>query len=426
MENQKLITILNESEKENRKVFKVLSIEFLMALQMNFRYKIYPSRKQIIKLNQTLSDCCFIYNKLLETKINAYKKDKTKITQFDLSNLTKNFDFPIHSQVKQNISNRIKEAFNHFFRRVKEKQNGKKQDVGYPRFKTLNRYKSITYPQSGFKILSEKKIYVSKIGNIPIILNRTPKGKFKTFTIKRTVTGWFVIFSCSDVPIDKIEVNNNHVGIDVGIENFATLSNGEIIANPHFFRNSEKKLAKLQIRFDKKKKGSNNQKKAAIKVARLHEKIFNQRNDFLHKTSFSIIKKFKIISVEKLKIENMVRNHYLAKSINDASWYNFIQMLSYKVERTGGQLVKVSARNTSRTCSKCGNIQDISLDNRIFKCLNCGFACHRDLNSALNIDMVGLDKSEPKACGDVTSTPSSEGASDVTEAGTIYEPLQSL
>ncbi len=383
-----------------------------MITQMNFKYEIYPSKKQVIKLNKTISDCCFIYNKLLEAKINAYKTDKTNLSQFDLNNLTKGFDVSIHSQVKQNISKRINDSFNHFFRRVKEK----KGKAGFPRFKTFSRYKSITFPQSGFKFISEKRIFVSKIGNIPIILHRVPKGKFKTFTIKRTALGWFAIFSCEGVPIENIGVEDNHIGIDVGIESFAVLSNEKIIENPKFLIKSEKKLVRLQRRLSRKKKGSANRRKAIIKVARLHERIFNQRQNFLHKTSFSLIKQFKIISVENLKIKNMIKNHYLAKHIADASWGCFVQMLSYKVEKTGGQLIKVNPKNTSRTCSKCGNIQDIPLVNREFRCLKCGFVCHRDLNASINVDTAGL--AEFQARGEIVN-PSLVKA-NLVEAGTIH------
>lgn len=385
-----------------------------MSTQMNFKYRIYPSQKQIIKMDKTLFDCCLVYNKLLEAKVNAYKTDKTNLSQFDLNNIAKDIDISVHSQVKQNISKRINDAFSHSFRRVKEK----KGKAGFPRFKTLNRYKSITYPQSGFKIVSERKLFVSKIGNIPIVLHRVPKGKLKTFSIKRTALGWFAIFSCENVPVDKIEGVEGHIGIDVGIESFAVLSDGTIIENPKFLIKAEKKLARLQRRLSRKKKGSANRRKARFKVARLHQRIFNQRQDFLHKTSLTLIKQFKIISVEDLKINKMVHNHNLARSINDASWGYFIQMLSYKVEKTGGQLVKVNPKNTSRTCSRCGAIQDMPLANREFKCLKCGFVCHRDLNSAILIDRLGL--SQIHAC-EYDVRPSSLKAI-VDEAGTIFEP----
>ena len=379
---------------------------------MNFRFRIYPSKKQIVRLNKTISDCCLVYNKLLEAKINAYKEDKNNLTQFDLNKLTKDFDIPVHSQVKQNISKRINDAFNHFFRRVREK----KGKAGFPRFKTFRRYKSITFPQSGFKLLSDKKLFVSKIGNIPIVLHRVPKGKLKTFTIKRTAVGWFVIFSCDNIPVEKIEAEDNHIGIDVGIESFAVLSNGTKIENPKFLRKSEKKLARLQRRLSRKKKGSKNRRKARFKVAKIHERIFNQRQDFLHKTSLTIVKQFKIISVEKLQIRNMVKNHYLARSINDVSWGYFVQMLSYNVEKTGGQLIKVNPKNTSRTCSRCGAIQDMPLIKREFKCLSCGFVCHRDLNASINIDTVG--QAEFQALGLDVRPPLLEKAVEY-ELGTI-------
>lgn len=383
-----------------------------MSTQMNFRFRIYPSKKQIVRLNKTISDCCLVYNKLLEAKINAYKENKNNLTQFDLNKLTKDFDIPVHSQVKQNISKRINDAFNHFFRRVREK----KGKAGFPRFKTFRRYKSITFPQSGFKLLSDKKLFVSKIGNIPIVLHRVPKGKLKTFTIKRTAVGWFVIFSCDNIPVEKIEAEDNHIGIDVGIESFAVLSNGTKIENPKFLRKSEKKLARLQRRLSRKKKGSKNRRKARFKVAKIHERIFNQRQDFLHKTSLTIVKQFKIISAEKLQIRNMVKNHYLARSINDVSWGYFVQMLSYKVEKTGGQLIKVNPKNTSRTCSRCGAIQDMPLSKREFKCLSCGFVCHRDLNASINIDTDG--QAEFQALGLDVRPPLLEKAVEY-ELGTI-------
>ncbi len=257
---------------------------------------------------------------------------------------------------------------------------------------------------------------------MPIILHIVPKGKLKTFTIKRTALGWFAIFSCQDVPIENIKVKDNHIGIDVGIESFVTLSDGTKIENPKLLRKSEKKLAKFQRRLSRKKKGSANRRKARFKVARLHQRIFHQRQDFLHKTSFNIIKQFKVISVEKLQIKNMIKNHYLAKSIADASWGCFVQMLSYKVEKTGGQLVRVNPKNTSRTCSKCGNIQDMPLSQREFKCLKCGFVCHRDLNSAILVDRAGLvqiSSSEENACGEIVSP--LETKAHLVEAGTTHK-----
>lgn len=356
-----------------------------MVMQRNFKYRIYPSTKQEVKLNKHISDCCFVYNKLLETKINAYQKDKTNLSQFDLNKIAKEIDIPIHSQIKQNISKRINGAFNYFFRRIKEKE-GK---AGFPRFKSFNRYKSITFPQSGFKFQSGKKLYLSKIGNVDIVLHRIIKGKVKTLTIKRSADKWYVIFACEGVVIEKIKPKEKRIGIDVGIKSFATLSNGEKIENPKFFRKSEKQLAKFQRRLSKKKKGSTNRRKARLKVARQHEKIFNQRNDFLHNKTVEIVRRFKIIAVEELNVKGMIKNRHLAKSIADASWSRFVQMLSYKVENTGGKVELVNPRYTSQICSFCGHKQKMPLNKRIYKCKNCGLKIDRDINSAININTSG-------------------------------------
>ena len=180
---------------------------------------------------------------------------------------------------------------------------------------------------------------------------------------------------------------------------------------------SEKKLRRFQKALSRKKKGSNNRKKAVFKVAKLHETISDQRQDFLHKSSLTIVKNFKIISVENLQIKNMVKNHHLAKSISDAGWGYFVSMLSYKVEKTGGKVIKVNPRNTSKTCSECKHVQDMPLSKRTFKCEKCGLILDRDVNAAINIDTVGL--TEIQACGDRVR-PSAMKAVAV-EAGTKCE-----
>lgn len=261
--------------------------------------------------------------------------------------------------------------------------------VGFPRFKSFNRYKSLTFPQYGFKFKSDKKLHLSGIGNIDIVLHRIIKGKIKTLTIKRSADKWYAIFSCEGVVIDKIIPEDERIGIDVGIENFATLSNGEKIENPKFFRKSEKQLARLQRRLSKKKKGSKNRQKARLKVTRQHEKIFSQRNDFLHNKTAEIVRRFKIIAVEELNVNGMMKNRHLAKSIADASWSRFIQMLSYKVENTGGKVELINPRYTSQICSSCGSKQKMPLNKRIYKCKKCKIEIDRDLNSAININTSG-------------------------------------
>jgi putative transposase len=359
-----------------------------MSLLM-YEYRLYPSKKQKVKIITSLKVCKVIYNELLESSINTYKETKKTLRKFDYNKLIKG-KYPVHSQVAQNVSDRVHKAFSNFFRRVKNKSCKQK---GFPRFKS--RVNSITFPQSGFKIMSDKRLHLSKIGNIPIILHRIPKGKIKTLTIKQNKVGqWFAIFSCEVQDKVVVHASTEKIGIDVGLENFATLSNGEVISNPRHLIQSEHRLKLLQRRLSRKKKGSANRRKARFRLAKQHLKVANQRADFLHKLSRTITQKFAVINVEKLNITSMLKSHLLAKSIGDASWNTFIRNLEYKAVTSGSELVKVNARNTSKTCSECGTVIKMPLAKRKFSCPKCGFVCHRDLNASINIlnGMGGLPK----------------------------------
>lgn len=354
-----------------------------------YEYRLYPSKKQKVKIITSLKVCKVIYNELLESSINTYKETKKTLRKFDYNKLIKG-KYPVHSQVAQNVSDRVHKAFSNFFRRVKNKSCKQK---GFPRFKS--RVNSITFPQSGFKIMSDKRLHLSKIGNIPIILHRIPKGKIKTLTIKQNKVGqWFAIFSCEVQDKVVVHASTEKIGIDVGLENFATLSNGEVISNPRHLIQSEHRLKLLQRRLSRKKKGSANRRKARFRLAKQHLKVANQRADFLHKLSRTITQKFAVINVEKLNITSMLKSHLLAKSIGDASWNTFIRNLEYKAVTSGSELVKVNARNTSKTCSECGTVIKMPLAKRKFSCPKCGFVCHRDLNASINIlnGMGGLPK----------------------------------
>lgn len=385
-----------------------------MELRM-YRFRIYPSRKQKVRLINSFKTCKMVYNELLEISKTTYKESGKTLRKFDYNkHLTGKYS-EIHSQVKQNVSDRVHKAFSNFFRRVKD-TSVPKDKKGFPRFKS--RVNSITYPQSGFKMLSDKRLRLSKIGNVPIILHRIPKGKIKTLTIKQNrARQWFAIFSCEiDIKLVTHQSDAN-VGLDVGLESYAVLSNGEFIANPRHLVKSEKRLKRLHRQVSKKKKGSANRRKARFELAKQHIKVANQRSDFLHKLSIKLVKSYSFIAVEDLNVNQMLGNHWLAKSISDASWNTFINMLSYKAVMCGGQLVKVNPRNTSKTCSKCGTIAEMPLSKREFLCPSCGFVCHRDLNSAHNILHIGQGLSESTPVDDCVRP--SFGKATVCESGTI-------
>ena len=379
-----------------------------------FKYRIYPSQKQKVRLINSLKTCKIIYNELLALNIDSWKYGKVSLSEFDCNTYLTGKYSNIHSQVKQNVSDRVHKAFKNFFRRVK----GNAKKKGFPRFKS--RVNSVTFPQKGFKFLSDRRLRVSKIGSIPIVLHRVPKGKIKTMTIKiNRANQWFVSFIC-EVETEKVRhPSKEKIGIDVGLENFATLSNGEKIANPRFLVKAEKRLQRLNRRLSHKKEGSKNRRKARFKVAKQHIKVANQRIDFLHKLSRSLAFKYSVIAVEDLNINEMMKNHIFAKSISDVAWGRFIEMLSYKEVKFGGQLLKnPKTRGSSKRCSNCGEIVDMPLSKRKFSCPKCGLVIHRDHNSALNHikDTVGL--TEISTPVDDCVRPSSKAV--IVEAGTIY------
>jgi putative transposase len=381
-----------------------------------YKYRLYPSNKQKVRIINSLKTCKIVYNELLALSIDAYKFGKVSLNKFDYNNFLKG-KYSVHSQVVQNVSDRVYKAFSNFFRKVKDKSCKEK---GFPRFKS--KVNSITFPQSGFKFLSDKRLKLSKIGSIPIILHRVPKGKIKTLTIKQNKAGqWFAVFACELPDIQIKHPSAEKVGIDVGIESFATFSNGETITNPKYIIKFGKRMKFLQRRLSRKVKDSANRRKARLKVARLHNKIVNQRSDFLHKLSNRLTKLYSFIVIEDLNIKGMVKNNYLARYIYDVSWGIFIRNLEYKAVTSGSRFVKVNPRNTSKTCNKCGTIMKMPLSKREFLCSTCGLSCHRDLNASINILKVGTDYAKLNACGDSASTTEQSVASGIVESGTTLD-----
>jgi len=298
----------------------------------------------------------------------------------------------VYSQTLCDVTKRIDLAFKAFFRRVKS---GEKP--GYPRFRSKFRYDSFTYPQFGFKLL-KNVVQLSKIGGIKIKLHRPIEGIIKTCTVKRTPTGkWFVAFVC-DVNHEPIKQPINPViGIDMGLKNFATLSNEETIKAPQFFRKEEKALTMANRKLSKKKRGAKDRARARRVVARIHERIKWKRHNFAHQLSRKLVDRFNTICVEDLSINDMQKENFrcINKSIGDAAWRMFLECLRYKAEWAGTKCVQVNPAYTSQTCSDCGTRYKLKLSNRIFHCDCCDLSLNRDVNAALNIltlGMQGLDQ----------------------------------
>jgi putative transposase len=365
-----------------------------------FKYRLYPSRQQENQLQRHLTLCKDVYNTLLH----HYRHSPRLPSQYTLNKLLPALkqDNPeyasVHSQVLQNISKRIRDAYHGFFARRKSGLR-----AGRPRFKSADRYKSMTYPQSGFKVEGDT-LNLSKIGSIRIRLHRPIRGDVKTLTVKRMPSGrWFAVFCC-EVEAQPGEKPFEEVGVDLGLECFAALSDGTRIENPRYYRGSERRLVHLQRSLSRKEKGSRNHTRARQRVARLHEKVENRRSDFLHKASRAVADSYSTVYVEDLKIRNMVRNHRLAKSISDAGWGRFVGMLCYKEEESGGRVIVVNPRGTSQMCSGCGEAVVKSLSVRVHECPHCGLALDRDLNAARNILEIGRGPPESKPVERSTST----------------------
>lgn len=360
-----------------------------MKVVRAYKYKLKPSKSVIAKFQRWLSICREVYNAGLQERRDAWKLERKNISFYDQSRQLPQIKeiredvLEVHAQVLQNVLNRLDKTFQAFFRRVKNSEK-----AGYPRFKGENRFSSFTYPQMkwGFRI-EGNKLHLSKIGSVRIKLHREITGNIKTCTVKREISGWFVIFVV-EINSEMLPKANNQIGIDVGIENFLTLSDGTQIKNPRFFEVLQKKIRVAQRRISRRRKGSTGRRKAIMQLGKLHKKTKNSRSDFQHKISRSLINKFDLIAIENLNIKAMSRGLF-AKQINDVAWGSFFQKLLYKAESAGRKVIKVNPYGTSQTCT-CGQRVEKTINVRWHQCLNCGLSCHRDIVSAQVILKLGL------------------------------------
>ncbi|MFA6328665.1 MAG: transposase [Candidatus Micrarchaeia archaeon] len=364
----------------------------------SYKFRIYPSKQQETVLVEHLCISRDIWNSLLSKSKEKYEKEGKFYTKTELQKMVKGAS--LYSQAAQAVSHRLHAA-------IKRKMDMKRQHKkwGFPRFKSIGRMKIIYYPQSGFSL--SEKLKVSPFGKITIVKHRQVEGKIRTLTLKREFSGkWFAIF-CSEPGAEHPKMNNGPaVGMDLGLEKFAALSDGTIIKNPRHFKRMEKKLAFCHKLFSRKKKGSRNRWKARLKLARVYEKVVNCRKDFLHKTANSIISKYSMIAMEDLDSQELSSKGH-GKGIFDAAWAMFTDIIVYKAGSAGCRIVLVDPKNTSQECSACGTIVKKTLWERQHVCQNCGFSEDRDLNASLNIlkrATAGIAGSN--ACGDGTVVPS--------------------
>ena len=354
-----------------------------------YKFRICPNKEQTERLEFALDTCRQAYNILLSELNEQVVIDRNMIqaTLPDLKICEPKFK-EVYSKTLQYECYRL---FSNLSALRVLKQN--KMKVGRLRFKGKGWFKTINYNQSGFSLDKEnKKLNLSKIGNIKIKLHREVEGNIKQITIKKSIDKWYATIITD--AIIKTKCGNKVIGIDLGINNYLVDSENNKVENPKILNHYKKELRIKQQNLSRKKKGSNNRKKVRKSLARLYEKITNVRRDFLHKLTTKLVKENKFIAMEKLDIKQMSQQKFFnAKNMLDCSWGEFGSLLNYKAENAGCLVVKVNPRNTSKMCSQCGNLQDMPLWIREYKCENCGMVLDRDHNSAINILKLGQELS---------------------------------
>jgi putative transposase len=301
--------------------------------------------------------------------------------------------------IQTDALDKLDEAFQAFFRHLKAGQK-----AGFPRFKAKDRYHTFSqqYEKQRGNPLTGDKLKVPGVGTCRVRLSRPLEGKVKQLRITRRADGWFALLVCEPPQPAPLPKTGNSVGVDVGIKEFATLSTGEAIANPRHLQQAAHKLAKLQRRLSKKKKGSPRRAQAKQKVALAFQKVANTRKDFHHKEAKKLVDRFDVIRVEELNIKGMVKHPKLSKAILDVAWSQFFLLTKAKAENAGRLFEKVPAAYTSQTCSSCGHRQKMPLKVRTFVCGGCQVVIDRDHNAAINISNTP-ERGEIKARGDATA-----------------------
>ena len=353
-----------------------------------YKYRIYPNEEQEIQLNKTFGCTRFIYNQMLADRIKSYEENKDldiKIIKYPTpAQYKKEYEWlkEVDSLALANAQMNLDKAYKNFFR---------DKSVGFPKFKSKkNNHKSYTTNnQNGTVFIENNRIKIPKLKSmIKIKQHREFVGLIKSCTISQNSSGKYFISILVDTENIQLPKLDTKVGIDLGIKEFAITSDGEMFSNPKWLNKSEKRLRKLQKDLSRKQKGSNNRRKDRLKVAKLHEKISNQRKDYLHKISHYIISENQVIVIEDLKVSNMIKNHKLAKSIANVSWFEFRRQLEYKSEWYGRELIIAPSNYaSSQLCSNCGNksSQTKDLSCRTYICPVCGMIMDRDINASKNL-----------------------------------------
>lgn len=354
------------------------------------QYRLYPTDAQTEALDEQLGEACRLYNAALQERRDAYRCGGLSLNYYDQAKQLKDMRAAgalglANFSASQDVLRRVDKTFKAFFRRVKAGA----AKPGYPRFKSRRRFDSYTFPSwgDGCRLTDAGRLYLQGVGHLKVKWHRPLAGTVKTVTVKRQAGKWCVCFS-TEYKVEALPGNDAQVGLDVGLMDFATLSTGETIANPRHYRKAQGQLSIAQRRVARRKRGGRNRRKAVLLLQKAHAHVQNQRADFHHKTSRTLVDTYGVIAVEDLHVKGLARG-MLAQSVHDAGWSAFIHKLAAKAEEAGRLLVKVNPRGTSQACL-CGAEVRKTLAQRWHQCPECGLSAARDHVSAQLILGLGL------------------------------------
>ena len=362
---------------------------------ISYKYRAYPDAITEARLDTALDTCRWLYNKLLEECNTTRENGLTPTMRGSQARIvTLKDENPalkaIYSKVLQMVNYTL---WSNIAALSQTKKRNRK--VGKLRFKSASRYRTLNYNQSGFKIDREHStITFSKIGTLPFAMHRPYTGTVKGVLITRSNERWYVIIQ-AEQEVSRAKRDGRSVGIDVGLNSFVVDSDGTVIENPRFYERSLDRIKKLQQSIARKKRFSQNWKKAKYRLEKVYEHITNQKNDFLHKLSRQYVDTYATICVEDLNIKYLKENGKscgLRRSIHSASWGRFYSYLSYKAESAGTNFIQIDPRDTTQMCANCGSIVKKALSERVHECPFCGFIADRDYNAAVNIHRVGMEQ----------------------------------
>jgi putative transposase len=371
-----------------------------------FKYRLYPTKAQADKINQNIGCARLVYNLMLNAKIEHYERTNKTLHVTPASfKSDKAFLKNVDSLALANTQLNLEQAYRNFFKNP--------EHFGFPQFKS-KKHSRLSYKTNNQKDsirFDGNRLKLPKVGYVKIIEHRQHEGEIKSVVVSHERSGeYYASVLCEVKEIQKLPETDKHVGIDLGLHDFIVCSDGKRVEAPKYFRKAEEKLAKRQRAFAKTVTDSKNHEKLRIKVAKCHQKIKNQRKDFLQKLSTKLIRENQVISLEDLSVKGLEANHCIAKSVADASFSKFVNMLEYKAERYGRRLVKIDRFYPStQLCSSCGfqnkNIRGIKgLKVREWTCPCCGEVHDRDLNASRNIDKEGLKILNLRDAGDSSLT----------------------